>query len=61
MMLFDTDNITLTRQFVPISTLTPKLTYMQGVFFLTRVNLLKTGNCLETSLPHVITKVPNKR
>ena len=36
MMLFDTDNITLTRQFVPISTLTPKLAYMQGVFFLNK-------------------------
>ena len=33
MMLFDTDDITLTRQFVPISTVTQKLANMQGFFF----------------------------
>ena len=59
MMLFDTDDITLTRQFVPISTVTQKLANMQVFFFfffffLTRVKLLKKGKCLETSLPHVI-------
>ena len=33
MMLFDTDDITLTRQFVPISTVTQKLANMQVFFF----------------------------